>query len=129
MPAITRYLENIRQLLDQTPYILSKSIEYEDRGGVALIIKGKIVFDNLSELHFREIVSFTFADLPDKIAYSYHYQDQEKGLIFRYDNAEHHPEIPSYPHHKHLPKSNIAASQEITLAEAIFEICQEFEKQ
>jgi hypothetical protein len=48
MSAITRYLEAIRQLLDQTPYILSKSFEYEDRGGVALLIRGKIIFDNLS---------------------------------------------------------------------------------
>jgi hypothetical protein len=128
MSTITRYLEDIRQLFDQTPYILSKSLEYEDRGGVALLVKGKIIFDNLSELHFREIISFTFANLPDKIAYSYHYQDREKVLIFRYDNAEHYPEIPSYPHHKHIPKSNIEASQEISLAEVLFEICHEFEK-
>jgi len=128
MSAITRYLENIRQLLDQTPYILSRSFEYEDRGGVALLIKGKIIFDNFSELHFREISSFSIADLPNKIAYSYHYQDKEKLLIFRYDNAEHHPEIPSYPHHKHITQSNIEASQEISLAEVLFEICHEFEK-
>ena len=128
MSAITRYLEDIRQLLDQTPYILSKSLEYEDRGGVALLVKGKIIFDNPSELHFREIMSFTFADLPEKIAYSYHYQDKKKVLIFRYDNAEHHLEIPSYPHHKHIPKLNIEASQETSLAEVLFEICHEFEK-
>ena len=128
MSSITRYLEDIRHLLDQTPYILSKSLAYEDRGGVALLVKGKIIFDNLSELHFREIVSFTFAELPDKIAYSYHYQDEEKVLIFRYDNAEHHPEIPSYPHHKHILKSNIETSQEISLAEVLFEICHKFEK-
>ena len=128
MSAIIRYLEDIRQLLDQTPYILSRSFEYEDRGGVALLIKGKIIFDNFSELHFREIVSFTITDLSNKIAYSYHYQDKEKVLIFRYDNAEHHPEIPSYPHHKHITQSNIEASQEISLAEVLFEICHEFEK-
>ena len=128
MSSITRYLEDIRLLLDQTPYILSKSLEYEDRGGVALLVKGKIIFDNLSELHFREIISFTFAELSDKIAYSYHYQNKEKVLIFRYDNAEHHPEIPSYPHHKHIPKSNIEASQETSLAEVLFEICYKFEK-
>ena len=128
MSAITRYLEDIRQLLDQTPYILSKTLEYEDRGGVALLIKGKIIFDNLSELHFREIISFTFADLSDKIAYSYHYQDKEKVLIFRYDNAEHHPEIPSYPHHKHILNSNIEACQETSLAEVLFEICHKFDK-
>jgi hypothetical protein len=128
MSAITRYLEDIRQLLDQIPYILSKSLEYEDRGGVALLIRGKIIFDNLSELYFREILSFTIADLPDKIAYSYHYQDKEKTLIFRYDNAEHHPEISSYPHHKHFPKSIIEASEEKSLAEVMFEICREFEE-
>ena len=83
MSAITRYLENIRQLLDQTPYILSRSFEYEDRGGVALLIKGKIIFDNFSVLHFREIVSFTITDLPNKIAYSYHYQNKEKCLSGR----------------------------------------------
>ena len=48
-------------------------------------------------------------------------------MIFRYDNAEHHPKIPSYPHHKHLPNSSIEASDGISLAEVIFEICQEFE--
>lgn len=103
-------------------------MEYEDRGGVALLIKGKIIFNNLSELHFREIVSFIIAALPDKIVYSYHYQDKEKTLIFRYDDAEHHPEIPSDPHQKHLPKSNIEASEGISLAEVIFEICHDFEK-
>lgn len=82
MSAITRCLENIRQLLDQPPYILSRSFEYEDRGGVALLIKGKIIFDNFSERHFREILSFTITDLPDKIVYSYHYQNEEKLLIF-----------------------------------------------
>jgi hypothetical protein len=128
MSTITKYLDDIRQLLEQTPYILSKSLEYEDRGGVALLIKGNIIFENLSELHFREIISFTHADLFDKIAYSFHYQDKKNALIFRYDNAEHHPEIPSYPHHKHLPKSNIEISEEISLTEVIFEICHEFKK-
>ncbi|MBN2091333.1 hypothetical protein JW964_17105 [candidate division KSB1 bacterium] len=128
MSTITKYVDEIRQLLDQTPYILSKSFEYEDRGGVALLLKGKIIFEDLSELHFREIVSFTTINLFDKIAYSYHFQDKIKTLIFRYDNAEHHPEIPSYPHHKHLPDSNIENSKVISLAEVIFEICQRFEK-
>jgi len=28
--------------------------------------------------------------------------DGQNRLIFRYDNARHHPEIPTFPHHKHL---------------------------
>lgn len=37
-----------------------------------------------------------------KIDYSYHYQDRADQLIFRYDNAPHHPEVATFPHHKHL---------------------------
>jgi hypothetical protein len=29
--------------------------------------------------------------------------DSDNQLIFRYDNAPHHPEISTFPNHKHLP--------------------------
>jgi hypothetical protein len=29
--------------------------------------------------------------------------DADDRLIFRYDDAPHHPTIATYPHHKHLP--------------------------
>ena len=28
-----------------------------------------------------------------KLAYSYHYQNKDKEMIFRFDNAEHHTEV------------------------------------
>jgi len=37
-----------------------------------------------------------------KTDYAYHYQDSEDQIIFRYDNAPHHPEIATFPHHKHF---------------------------
>lgn len=36
-----------------------------------------------------------------KLQYSYHYQKGGR-LIFRYDNAPHHPELPTFPHHEHV---------------------------
>jgi hypothetical protein len=30
--------------------------------------------------------------------------DSANQMIFRYDNAPHHPEIATFPHHKHLPR-------------------------
>ena len=33
--------------------------------------------------------------------YRYHYMNAKNTLIFRYDNAPHHPEVKSFPHHKH----------------------------
>ncbi len=31
-----------------------------------------------------------------------HYQNASAELVFRYDNAPHHPEIATHPHHKHM---------------------------
>ena len=45
-----------------------------------------------------------------KERYTYHYQTADNILIFRYDNAPHHPEIETHPHHKHIEKRVIAAN-------------------
>ena len=33
--------------------------------------------------------------------YSFHYMTASDSTIFRYDNREHHPGLPHFPHHKH----------------------------
>lgn len=35
--------------------------------------------------------------------YSFHWQDSAGHLICRWDNAPHHPEVPTFPHHLHGP--------------------------
>jgi hypothetical protein len=35
--------------------------------------------------------------------YRYHFQDEHNRLIFRYDSTPHFPNLPNFPHHKHLP--------------------------
>ena len=48
-----------------------------------------------SLLHVRE------AFFPHASKYSYHWQTRTGELLLRWDNAPHHPEIPTHPHHKH----------------------------
>ena len=35
----------------------------------------------------------------DQSKYSYHWQTQTGALLLRWDNAPHHPEMPTFPHH------------------------------
>lgn len=60
----------------------------------------RVQFWDNSLLEIREIVT-TQHGYPQKRFYSYHYQKAGQ-TIFRYDNAPHHPEISSFPHHKHI---------------------------
>ena len=42
-------------------------------------------------------------------------------MLFRYDNAQHHPEIASHPHHKHTP-DRIAPSNMPSVKDILNEI-------
>ncbi|MFH1907434.1 MAG: DUF6516 family protein [Chloroflexota bacterium] len=47
--------------------------------------------------------------------------DENQALIFRYDNAPHHKEVKTFPHHKHFPEE-VTTSQEPTLHTVLMEI-------
>lgn len=50
------------------------------------------------------------------IQYSYYWLDDENNLIIGWDNAPHHHEILTYPHHKHIQHQNeVYASNENNL--------------
>ncbi len=43
--------------------------------------------------------------------YRYHYMDANNQLIFRYDNAPHHLEVSTFPHHKHISTGVIESTE------------------
>jgi hypothetical protein len=43
--------------------------------------------------------------------YRYHCQDSQNNLCFRYDCTLHFPNLPTCPHHKHLPDNVIASER------------------
>ena len=55
--------------------------------------------------------------------YSYHYQRADASLVYRYDDAPHHPELPTFPHHKHEQSEQDAfAAEPPTLSTVLDEI-------
>ena len=50
--------------------------------------------------------------------YSFHWQDEDDRLIVRWDNARHHKDIITYPHHKHAGET-VTESFEISLGEVL----------
>lgn len=45
------------------------------------------------------------------LGYRYHLQRAGGELVFRYDNTPHFPDLPSFPHHKHLRNAVVASSK------------------
>lgn len=117
---IEAYFSQIETIIQTFPDIrfisLTKKIYSTNQG----YIGGSIIFRNDHRLDFVEVKN---TDIKAKIKYRYHYMDERQGMIFRYDNAPHHPEITSFPHHKHEIEG-VKASSEPMLDDVLLEIAQ-----
>lgn len=86
-----------------------------------LVLRGRI------SLVSGGVFEFRISQSPMGVSYSYHLMDEHGNVIFRYDNAPHHPEIETFPHHKHTP-SGIEPTSEPSFANVMQEITTRMEQ-
>ncbi len=101
-------------------FVLNVSINLETRPGNQAFISGYVIFLDRSSLFFREYLDAT-TNTVDKLMYSYHYQEANNTLIFRYDNAQHKPRLP-FLEHKHTPPDPIQHASTPTIHDVLLEI-------
>ncbi len=116
---ISKYFKKVETTLEDynhiiEDYILNKQSFTQEKGAV----DAEVFFNDNSQLDFNEVVN---TNQENKTKYSYHYMNENKEMIFRYDNVRHHPEIKTFPHHKHT-ETGIIESEEPTLATVLNEI-------
>ena len=94
------YLALIKSLIALCPEVIDFTILREE----VQVTKGLWRYRlTLKDRSFLEM--FEFFEIQSKqvtiIKYSFHWQKDDRQLIKRWDNAAHHPEIVTYPHHLH----------------------------
>ncbi len=118
------YLERFRrgiETLENYGYTESIEIKEEIRPNKQAAVNAKIVLINGLVLYIAEYIDARYGI--DKISYGYQYQDREKRLIFRYDNAAHKPKLKPETH-KHKADGTI----EDAILPDIFDIIDEVVK-
>jgi hypothetical protein len=79
-------------------------------------IRGVITLINDFTLHVAEYV-VTAPDVT-RPKYRYHLQDSEGASVSRWDNAPHHPEVSSFPHHIH-DGDEVKSSPPVTIPDVL----------
>jgi len=119
---ITDYFLKLEKSLRQHPSIVRVDDPQayfisDDANG---LLKFRVHFWDNSFLDIYEVVN-TELGYPVRVSYSYAYFRVNEP-IFRYDNAPHHPEIATFPHHKHLIPAKIVPTDQPTLGQILAEI-------
>ena len=117
---IEAYFIEIEQTIREFPNVRFVSLTKKIYNATQGYIGGSIIFENNHRLDFVEVKN---TDIEQKLKYRYHYMNENQVMIFRYDNAPHHAEVATFPHHKH-EGDDIKESPEIILYQVLLEIAQ-----
>lgn len=122
---LNEYFVQLLDVVDRCAVISVRTITVDARTTYTGIIRGSLYFINHMVLHFTEVVDVE-RDI-QKIKYRYHFQHFDTNeRIFRYDNVKHFPNLPTFPHHKHVgaetTPDKVVESSEISLQEILKEI-------
>ena len=116
------YFSEIQNLLRRSAFIENVDVEYEVKSKTVGIIHGTVGMIDGSTLQFLELVNIK-GDEITRPKYRFHFMDSADEMVFRYDNAPHHPEVVTYPHHKHIRgEEKPKQSEEIGLRDVLSEI-------
>jgi len=119
-PKLDKYFEEVEQAIRN---LKDCNVEYyyeEVLGYKRINLKIRIRFENGNLFEISEAV-IVENNMLKHLGYCYHYQNNENQLLFRYDNTPHHPEIETFPHHKHI-LGKIIKSQQPSIANVVSEI-------
>ena len=118
---IQKLITDIEKTIRSSPIVLSSSIHhYFDAAAESVYLKGRLTFIDSSVLDLA-IFAFESYDAPTIDKYRFQYMSGLEKIVFRYDNAPHHPEIESFPHHKHL-SGKVSPSLMPSIADILNEI-------
>ena len=101
--------------LRQSPLVRDLEIvEMIDEANVQLLrLRAEIIDGSL--LYVREAI------FPRTSKYSYHWQTRTGEMLLRWDNAPHHSEISTHPHHKH-DGERIGPSARVSIEDVLTEL-------
>lgn len=94
------YLALIKSLIALYPVVVEFSILREEAQGDRGLWRYRLTLKDKSFIEMFEFFEIQI-DQVKVIKYSFHWQRDNGLLVKRWDNAAHHPEIETYPHHLH----------------------------
>jgi hypothetical protein len=104
------YYLAIQAAIHAAPHVLRSEIRFDEVDAAQCYIRGTLELLSGLELHIAEYV-ITEPTL-QRPKYRYHLQTaDDKIMISRWDNVAHHPQIETFPHHRHDHEGKIHPSQ------------------
>jgi hypothetical protein len=112
------YHRQLLALIGPISAIISSQVSFREIDENEFYIKAILKFVRGHVLHLAEYVVIV-NDQVVRTKYRYQLLDAENKFVARWDNAPHHKEIATFPHHRHDATDKVHPSREMSAADAI----------
>jgi hypothetical protein len=114
---VADYFRTIEQSLSNSKFIADRTVDFKEFSSNEGMVRGRLLFLGGYVLTFMEYIQVG----KERPKYRFNLTDSKGNMIFRYDNAAHHRDVPTFPHHKHT-STEVKPSREVGFVEVLSEI-------
>jgi hypothetical protein len=116
---VSAYLDTVEQAFLLAPIVRSVQVREREARLYEGFIRLRAVLSNGDLLEAFEFVVAT-SDTLQTLTYRIHWQQADGRLKRRWDNALHHKEVPTFPHHVHVGLADhVESSEPMTILKAL----------
>ncbi len=116
---VRAHLDEVEQAFLLSPVVRSLQVREREERLYEGFIRLRAVLSNGDLLEAFEFVVAT-PDTLQTLTYRIHWQRRDGQLQRRWDNAPHHKEVPTFPHHVHVGLADhVAASEPMTILKVL----------
>ena len=110
---VQEYFDTLQRDLADRTVILKQALRWRDSGTGTGFIEGHL---DLAQRHQLHVAEYVLVDpVFSRRKYRFHLQNSSLELVRRWDNAPHHPNLQTFPHHSHMPDGEVVASPPMDL--------------
>jgi len=115
-------INEIEKAIADSAIVLSSTIQkHFSSSRKEAYLTGNLLFIDMSSLEFAVYITERGMKATlDK--YRLQYMNDQNRLVFRYDNAPHHRDIPAFPNHKHLHDGKVISATPPKFSDLLEEI-------
>jgi len=102
------YYLSLQRAVHDAPFVLRSDLRFEEIDEHECYVQGTLLLIGDFQLHIAEYV--LTSPIVSRPKYRYHLQTVSGQLISRWDNAEHHRDVSTFPDHRHDDQGGVHPS-------------------
>jgi hypothetical protein len=111
------YYSELQAAIHSVPQVWRSDLRFEEIDEHECYVSGVLLLTGGYELYVAEYV--TTSPTEARLKYRYHLQTPDGQLVSRWDNAPHHPDVATFPDHRHDDQGEICSSPPMTVPAAL----------